>query len=40
MAADELEDYLELKDPKVKTSIARTRKEFQVGQKAALPLHW
>ncbi|MBK5292729.1 MAG: hypothetical protein JJE04_13750 [Acidobacteriia bacterium] len=32
MAADELEDYLELKDPKVQASIARTRKEFLAGK--------
>jgi hypothetical protein len=32
MNADELEDYLELRDPKVNAAIARSRKEFQAGK--------
>jgi len=32
MAADEMEDYLELKDPEAQASIARTRKEFASGK--------
>ena len=32
MSADELEDYLELKNPKVKTSIAASRKDFASGK--------
>jgi len=32
MAADELEDYLELRDPKVKASIAASRKEHTAGK--------
>ena len=32
MDADEMEDYLELSDPKVTASIARTRKEFVAGK--------
>ena len=32
MAADELEDYLELRDPKVKASIAASRKDHIAGR--------
>jgi PHD/YefM family antitoxin component YafN of YafNO toxin-antitoxin module len=32
MAADELEDYLELRDPKVKASITASRKDFAAGK--------
>ena len=32
MSADELEDYLELRDPKVNASIARGRKAFDAGK--------
>jgi antitoxin (DNA-binding transcriptional repressor) of toxin-antitoxin stability system len=32
MAADELEDYLELRDPKVKASIAASRKYQTAGK--------
>jgi hypothetical protein len=32
MAADELEDYLELRDPKVKTSIAASSKDRAAGK--------
>lgn len=32
MDADELEDYLELQDPKVKSRIAAVRREFQAGK--------
>jgi hypothetical protein len=32
MAADELEDYLELRDPKVKSSIAASRKDYVAGK--------
>jgi len=32
MSADELEDYLELRDPKVNAAIARSRKEFDAGK--------
>jgi hypothetical protein len=32
MAADELEDYLELRDPKVKASIAASQKEYVAGK--------
>ena len=32
MAADELEDYLELRDPKVKASIAASRKNLAAGR--------
>ena len=32
MAADELEDYLELRNPKVKTSIAASRKDHAAGR--------
>jgi hypothetical protein len=31
MAADELEDYLELRNPKVKASIAASRKDYAAG---------
>ena len=32
MSADELEDYLELQDPKVKRSIAKSTQEFRAGK--------
>lgn len=32
MAADELEDYLELRDPKVKVAISASRKDFAAGK--------
>jgi PHD/YefM family antitoxin component YafN of YafNO toxin-antitoxin module len=32
MAADELEDYLELRNPKVKASIAASRKDQAAGK--------
>ena len=32
MSADELEDYLELQDPKVNRSIAKSTKEFRAGK--------
>jgi len=32
MAADELEDYLELRNPKVKASIAASRKDHAAGK--------
>lgn len=32
MAADELEDYLELHDPKIKGSIAASRKDHSAGK--------
>jgi hypothetical protein len=32
MDADEMEDYLELRDPKVNAAIARSRKEFEAGK--------
>ncbi len=32
MAADELEDYLELRNTKVKASIASSRKDFAAGK--------
>ena len=32
MAADELEDYLELRNPKVKNAIASSRKDYAVGK--------
>jgi antitoxin (DNA-binding transcriptional repressor) of toxin-antitoxin stability system len=32
MAADELEDYLELRDPKVRASIAASRKDRAAGK--------
>jgi PHD/YefM family antitoxin component YafN of YafNO toxin-antitoxin module len=32
MSADELEDYLELRDPKVKASIAASRKDRVAGR--------
>jgi hypothetical protein len=32
MSADELEDYLELKNPKVKASIVASRKDFGRGK--------
>ena len=32
MAADELEDYLELRNPKVKSAIASSRKDFTAGK--------
>jgi hypothetical protein len=32
VAADELEDYLELRDPKVKASIAASRKDQTAGK--------
>jgi antitoxin (DNA-binding transcriptional repressor) of toxin-antitoxin stability system len=32
MAADELEDYLELRNPKVKASIAASRKDLASGK--------
>lgn len=32
MAADELEDYLELKNPKVKATIAASRKDYASGK--------
>ncbi len=33
MSADELEDYLELRDPKVKKQIAASRKDAESGRK-------
>jgi PHD/YefM family antitoxin component YafN of YafNO toxin-antitoxin module len=32
LSADELEDYLELKDPKVKAAIAASRKDYASGR--------
>jgi len=32
MAADELEDYLETRDPKVKASLAASRKDVTAGK--------
>jgi PHD/YefM family antitoxin component YafN of YafNO toxin-antitoxin module len=32
MGADELEDYLELRDPKVREHIRKSREEFQAGK--------
>lgn len=32
MAADELEDYLELRSPKVKNAIASSRKDYAAGK--------
>ena len=32
MAADELEDYLELRNPKVKAAIAASRKDYTAGR--------
>src|ERR1700745_2795517 len=32
MDADELEDYLELQDPKVRADIAKSSKEFRAGK--------
>lgn len=32
MAADELEDYLEMRDPKIKASIAASRKDRTAGK--------
>jgi len=32
MSADELEDYLELKNPKVKATIAASRKDYASGK--------
>lgn len=32
MDIDEFEDYLELRDPKVRAHIAKSRAEFQAGQ--------
>ena len=32
MSADELEDYLELRDPKVKASIAASQKDYAAGK--------
>lgn len=32
MSADELEDYLELKNPKVKAAIAASRKDYASGK--------
>jgi PHD/YefM family antitoxin component YafN of YafNO toxin-antitoxin module len=32
MDADELEDYLELQDPKVKKQIAESRKDYEAGR--------
>ena len=32
MAADELEDYLELRNPKVKNAIASSRKDYAAGK--------
>jgi hypothetical protein len=32
MSADELEDYLELRDPKVKASIAASQKNYVAGK--------
>src|SRR6266853_1843967 len=32
MGADELEDYLELRDPKVKHAIAKSTKEYRAGK--------
>jgi PHD/YefM family antitoxin component YafN of YafNO toxin-antitoxin module len=32
MAADELEDYLELRDPKAKAAIAASRKDYTAGK--------
>ena len=32
MAADELEDYLELRDPKAKAEIAASRKDYAAGK--------
>jgi hypothetical protein len=32
MDADELEDYLELQDPKVKRDIAKSSQEFRAGK--------
>jgi len=32
MAADELEDYLELKNPKVQTAIAKSNRDIKAGR--------
>ena len=32
MAADELEDYLELKNPKVQTAIAKSNRDIKTGR--------
>lgn len=32
MAADELEDYLEMRNPKVKNAIASSRKDYAAGE--------
>jgi PHD/YefM family antitoxin component YafN of YafNO toxin-antitoxin module len=32
MAADELEDYLELRNPRTKTAIASSRKDYAAGK--------
>ena len=32
LSADELEDYLELKNPKVKSAIAASRKDYAAGK--------
>src|SRR5687768_3465081 len=32
MGADELEDYLELRDPKVKKQIAASRRDYEAGR--------
>jgi hypothetical protein len=32
MSADELEDYLELRDPKAKAAIATSRKDYTMGK--------
>lgn len=32
MSADELEDYLELRDPKVKKQIAASRRDYEAGR--------
>ena len=32
MDIDEFEDYLELRDPKVRAHIAQSRKEFEAGK--------
>ncbi len=33
MSADELEDYLEVRDPKVKASIAASQRDYLTGKK-------
>jgi hypothetical protein len=40
MAADELEDYLELRDPKVKASIAASRKDRTAARLAPPGIYW